>query len=335
MTSSPSLPDVDLLASDDPVGAFLDAHLAGARVLLRTSGTTGPPRTVVRSTSSWTTSFGHVSRLASITRSSRLWVPGPPTGTMNLFAQVHAAAVGARCVDSPDEATHWVVTPSVLRSSLPSARPGVVVVVAGDRLDASLRAAGVSAGLVVHHYYGAAELSFVAWGADASSLRPFPGVAVEPRDGVLWVRSPYVSDGYVEGSGAFVLDASGWATVGDRGRLLSDGTLLVDGRDDVVITGGATVHIADVEGSLLPAASGPAVVVGVPHAELGAVVALVVEREEDAEVLRTLSRSALSPALRPRLFFRLAPLPLAPSGKVDRAAVADAVASGVAEVLVP
>jgi acyl-coenzyme A synthetase/AMP-(fatty) acid ligase len=337
MTSSTSPPDVDLLASQDPVGAFLDAHLAGARILLRTSGTAGPPRTVVRSTSSWTTSFGHVSRLTGLSRASRLWVPGPVTGTMNLFALVHAAATGCRVVDGPADASHWVLTPSSLRTALAgrAARRGTTVVVAGDRLDPALGAAAAGAGLDVHHYYGAAELSFVAWGRDATTLRPFPGVTVQARDGALWVRSPYLSDGYVAGSGPFARDGDGFATVGDRGRLLPDGRLVVDGRDDVVITGGATVHVADVEGSLLPAAAGAAVVVGVPHGELGAVVALVVEREEDAVALRSLSRTALDPVARPRAFYRLAPLPLTGAGKIDRRAVVTAVGSGAAQVLSP
>ena len=41
---------------------------------------------------------------------------------------------------------------------------GTVVVVAGDRLDPALHDEAVRAGLRVHHYYGSAELSFVAWG---------------------------------------------------------------------------------------------------------------------------------------------------------------------------
>ena len=335
MTPSPSLPDVDLLASDDPVGAFLDAHLAGARVVLRTSGTSGTARAVARTTSSWTTSFGHVSRLAGISRSSRLWVPGPLSGTMNLFTRVHAAALGCPVAESPEAATHWVVTPSVLAASLGSASPGTAAIVAGDRLSRALAAEAAAAGITVHHYYGAAELSFVAWGADELSLRPFPGAEVAVRDGVVHVRSPYVADGYAAGSGPFAVDDDGFATVGDRGRLLDDGVLVVEGRDDVVVTGGATVHVADVEGPLLPAASGPAVVVGAPHAGLGAVVALVVEREEDAAALRSLSRTALEPTARPRLFYRLSPLPLTAAGKVDRAAVAAAVAAGSAEVLLP
>ena len=92
--------------SDDPVAAFLAAHAAGAPVSLGTSGTSGAARSVVRTTGSWVSSFHHVASLAGLTPSSRVWVPGPLAATMNLFAAVHAAFLGARRVDGPAEATH-------------------------------------------------------------------------------------------------------------------------------------------------------------------------------------------------------------------------------------
>ena len=89
--------------------------------------------------------------------------------------------------------------------------------VAGDRLPVALHDRAVAAGARVHHYYGAAELSFVAWGAHADDLRPFPGVEVAVRDGEVWVRSPYVCSGYDGSPGPLRVDPDGFATVGDRG----------------------------------------------------------------------------------------------------------------------
>ena len=74
----------------DPVAAVLEAHDRDELIALQTSGTTSEPRAVVRTTSSWVDSFPHVSRLTGIDRRSRVWVPGPLTATMNLFAAVHA-----------------------------------------------------------------------------------------------------------------------------------------------------------------------------------------------------------------------------------------------------
>ncbi len=188
---------------------------------------------------------------------------------MNVFARVHADWVGAEVVPDVDGATHAVLTPAALADHVPGLPAGLTVVVAGDALAPSAGSRARAAGLVVHHYYGAAELSFVAWGRDSSSLRPFPGVAVEIRDGEVWARSPYLAAGFDAGSpGPLRRDAAGWATVGDRGSM-EDGVLVLHGRPDAITTGGATVWIAEVETVLRAHARGDVVVLGVPHTRLG------------------------------------------------------------------
>ena len=81
----PQSEPVRLAGTRDPVAAFLDAHQRGVPVALATSGSSALPRTVVRSTDSWTSSFGHVEALTGLDPASRVWVPGPLTSTMNLF----------------------------------------------------------------------------------------------------------------------------------------------------------------------------------------------------------------------------------------------------------
>jgi long-chain acyl-CoA synthetase len=316
---------VDLAADDDPVGAFRAAHDAGAPVLLRTSGSRATPRAVVRTTTSWVESFEHVSALAGLSATSTVWVPGPVTSSMNLFALVHADHAGARVVGSPDEASHAVLTPAALEDWLDTgpgaAGPaGRTVVVAGDRLSPALHERARAAGVEVHHYYGAAELSFVAWGRHADDLHVFPGVEAEARDGEIWVRSPYLCAGYAGADGPLRRDPAGFATVGDRGRL--DGDLLaVDGRPDAVTTGGATVQVSDVERELRAVARGEVVVVALPHGRLGSVVAAVLTDAADHAPLVAASRDRLDPAGRPRLWHLCERLPLTAAGKVDRDAL--------------
>jgi len=48
------------------VAAWLEAELAGEPVALRTSGTSGAPRAVVRTTESWVSSFPTVARLTGL-----------------------------------------------------------------------------------------------------------------------------------------------------------------------------------------------------------------------------------------------------------------------------
>ena len=322
-----------MTVADDPVGAFLSAHEAHRPVALATSATAGLPRTVVRTTESWVRSFPAVGDLVGLTSASRVWVPGPLRATMNLFAAVHAVFVGATLTTSPDDATHAHLTPGALARCLDDEVPidGRTVVVAGDRLSSTLQARAAKAGARVHHYYGAAELSFVAWGGHADGLSPFPGVEVEVRDGEIWVRSPYLCSGYDGPPGAMRRDDRGFATVGDRG-LLTAGRLVVLGRPDAVTTGSETVMVAEVEGVLRATAQGEVVVVGVPHPTVGAVLAVVLTRADDyAHVLAT-ARNRLAGAHRPRLWFHVPALPTTAAGKVDRDALVSAVSSGDARV---
>jgi long-chain acyl-CoA synthetase len=333
---SPPLPDVtgpmdDVAVAEDPVAAVLDAHDRGELIALRTSGTTSRPRVVVRTTASWVDSFRHVSELAGIGPSSRVCVPGPLSATMNLFAAVHARYEAVPLVADPGQATHLHVTPAALHALLDQGTDlrGRTVVVAGDRLRPGLAARARGAGARVAHYYGAAELSFVAWGSDEDDLRPFPGVAVDIRDGRIWARSPFLSQGYADGAeGPFTLDADGFATVGDRGRL-AGGMLSVTGRGaEAVLTGGATVLVDDVEEALRRATEAEVVVIGVPHPRFGAVVAAVLGDAAALPAARRAARTELSSAQRPRLWFSLARVPLTAAGKVDRAALTALAASG-------
>jgi acyl-CoA synthetase (AMP-forming)/AMP-acid ligase II len=308
------------MSAADPVAEFLAAHRAGDLVALATSGTSGTARVVVRSTDSWVSSFVAVSELTGLTSGSRVWVPGPLTATMNLFAAVHAATVGAVLVADLARATHAQLTPSRLAATVGTgALDGTRVVVAGDRLSPALHARARAEGAVMHHYYGAAELSFVTWGTHAGDLRAFPGVDVVVRDGEVWVRSPYLCVGYDGRPGPLRRDSEGLATVGDRGEL-RDGRLVVHGRADAVTTAGATVLVADVESVLRSAATGEVLVVGLPHDDLGAVLAVVLTERDDLDAVRARART-LSGAERPRLWLHLADPPLTASGKVDRTAL--------------
>jgi acyl-CoA synthetase (AMP-forming)/AMP-acid ligase II len=305
------------------VAAVLAAHAAGRRVALRTSGSTGDPRSVVRTTASWTGSFPAVAALTGLDAASRLHVPGPLTGTMNLFAAVLGRWAGAGPVDSMAQATHAHLTPTALTRALDAGErlEGIHVTVAGDRLTRRLHDRAVAAGAVVSHYYGASELSFVAWGPHEEELRPFPGVEVEVRSGEVWARSPFLCEGYDGMPGDLRRDPSGFATIGDRGTLV-DGVLRVAGRgSEVVVTGGATVRVADVEAALGPVVTGALVVIGLPHPDLGQVVAGVVTDAADLVAARR-EAGLLPPTHRPRRWFHVPVLPLTKNGKVDRSALA-------------
>ncbi|MGI9155805.1 MAG: o-succinylbenzoate--CoA ligase [Marmoricola sp.] len=315
---SPSDP-VRVTGADDPVGLVIDAHAHGRPIALSTSGTSGMSQSVVRTTESWWSSFPAYGELTGVAAGADVWVPGPLDATMNLLAAVHALVVGATVVDRPEAATHACLTPTALDSGLAELRPGTRVTVAGATLPRPLAERAAARGLETSHYYGAAELSFVAAGPDAESLTAFPGAEIEIRAGEIWVRSPYLADGY-DGQMAPLRTHDGWATVGDVGRL--DGErLVVTGRPDAVQTAGATVVLAEVERVLAARATAPLACFGVNRPSVGQVLAVAVTDPADVARLKAAAREHLAPGHRPRLWFFIDVLPLTAAGKVDRAAL--------------
>lgn len=333
-----ALPEpLDLLACADPVHGFRAAQAEGRLIALRSSGTTDSPRVVVRTTASWADSFDAVSELCAMSADARTWIPGPVSASMNAFARVHADAVGAEVVDDPGVATHAVLTPLLLARALDHGllAPGVSAVVAGDAMPAGLVRRALEAGLDLHHYYGASELSFVAWASGDRPLRPFPGVECRVVDGVIWARSPYLSEGYGPlndatrpAPGPYRRDEDGFGTVLDRGELV-DGRLLVHGRGEAwVTTAGVTVDLAEVERVLRTDANGAVVVVGIPDDRLGAIVVAVLDDSDDLPRARAHASSVLQPSHRPRRWYVLPDLPLTLAGKPDRQALAEQVLAG-------
>jgi long-chain acyl-CoA synthetase len=314
----------------------LAAYRAGGRISVLTSGTTGRPRRIVRTAASWVDSFAAVSDLAGLTASSRAWVPGPLTATMNLYAATLVSHLGARLVPTPAGATHAFLTPSGLLRLLAEPLTGAYlhVVVAGDRLIPDLADRAEARGWLVSHYYGAAQLSFVAWGRDERSLRAFPQVQLRSRDGELWVASPWLCEQEITPSGVPTtlrswrdpVTGEPWASVGDRGTVTQNGVVLVAGRDGVIVTGGATVVASDVEAVLRPVARGEVYLLPQPHPRLGTLVVAVCTDHDDVNTLRRYARTTLSGAYRPRRWLHRPDPPLTAAGKVDRAALATWVA---------
>ena len=150
---------------------------------------------------------------------------------------------------------------------------------------------------------------------------PLDGVEVQAGERIR-IRGPVLARAYRHGP---LRDAHGWFTSEDVGEW-QDGRLVVLGRaDDVVVTGGAKVAPGLVESRLRAHPSVVDVaVVGVPDAEWGrrvvAVVALLAPL--DLEAARAHVSGPLPRAAAPRELRVVDALPLLPSGKVDRVALA-------------
>ncbi|MBD5787205.1 AMP-binding protein [Cellulosimicrobium terreum] len=323
------------------------------------SGSTGRPRAVVRSRSSWTASFDHVTRLTGALPADTVLVPGSLASSLYCFAAVHTLALGACAylTRTPAETTAALASsdvvhlvPQVLDDVVDAVAAGAPsrlrhAVVGGASLRAGARERAAALGVDVLAYYGAVELSFVAHDPDGTGLRPFPEVDVDVRPvpaattGEVWVRSPWVAHGYLARATGPLRRDGAWCTVGDLADLRATPApghatrpatgpdrLVLRGRGDgAILTGGATVVPEDVEVVLrtVPGVR-DVVVVGTPHRRFGSVVTAVVECDPRPGLrahLERVSRSALAPAQRPRRWYGTTALARTPSGKPARGGV--------------
>jgi O-succinylbenzoic acid--CoA ligase len=142
--------------------------------------------------------------------------------------------------------------------------------------------------------------------------------------GQVELAGAVLADGYLddeERTAATFVDDAGkrWYRTGDTGEV-TDGILAVTGRlDDVIISGGVKVSVADVERVVraMPGHS-DAVVVGVPSERWGEVPVVVTTRPADLAELRATVGAALGVAAAPAMVVVTDAIPMLSSGKPDR-----------------
>ncbi|HEX2893716.1 MAG TPA: AMP-binding protein [Marmoricola sp.] len=171
--------------------------------------------------------------------------------------------------------------------------------------------------------------------------RPIIGVEVEIRgadgravetgvEGEICVRSVYNMVGYWNDPDATArsIRADRWLHTGDIGSLDEQGRLsLSSRRTDLIIRGGENVYPAEIEGVLIehPAVA-EAMVLGIPHEDLGQEVAAVVVPREGEDVTEDQLRAYVGERL---AYFKVpthwrfthTPLPRNATGKIKRAEV--------------
>ncbi|HET9088777.1 MAG TPA: AMP-binding protein [Acidimicrobiales bacterium] len=151
--------------------------------------------------------------------------------------------------------------------------------------------------------------------------------------GELWVRGPNVSSGYwgkpEESRRSFT---RGWLHTGDIARLDEDGFIyILDRAKDMIIRGGENVYSVIVEAALYEHPDvAECAVIGVAHPtlgeEVGAVVVLRPGRRIDAEDMsRHVAQRLAKFEVPTRFYFRSAPLPRNPQGKVLKRELRDSV----------
>ena len=162
-------------------------------------------------------------------------------------------------------------------------------------------------GPVVEEYYGGTETGPVVW-CDSVQWLAHPGTVGAPVDdaqirivgpdgavlpsgetGAVYVRPPGWWPGFSylgDDAKRRAMELAGFVTVGDVGRVDTDGYLYLTGRaSDMVISGGVNIYPAEIEAALqdLPGVADSAVF-GIPDAEFGEALAAHIEPEPGASL---------------------------------------------------
>lgn len=316
-----------------PVGAFETL----------TSGSSGAPRRIRRQAESWMASFAVNSGIYGIGPGVVAAVPGRLTQSLALYGAMEAVHLGAEVhlLDGmrPDRQARALaergvgvlyVAPTQMRLL---AEAGVAwpalrhVVMGGAKLDLGLRRAvlALAPGARVHEFYGAAEASFISISDADSPLesvgRPYPGVeivvdAVAGEVGEIWVRSPYLFDGYAGEGPARWQD--GFLSVGEMGALRG-GHLYLAGRAGRMVTvADQNVFPEEIEVFLLglPGVD-RAAVLPVADGRRGVHLVAVVRGDADEAVVLAALRARLGSLRAPKRVIWRQDWPVLPSGKTD------------------
>ena len=301
--------------------------------VVQTSGTTGTARRVVLSREA----------LRAAARAARERVGGdltwhlalPGRYVAGLMVQVRSAVAGRGTPVVPTDLEGLAPTgdgdaislvPTQLHRALGDAavtqrlRAFDLILLGGAPLGAGLRERARDAGLAVVESYGMSETSGgVVWDG-----KPLPGVWIGLCDGRVSIGGPTLFDGYLDDPAATAeAMEEGTLLTHDRGRW-EGGRLVITGRvDDVVISGGVNVDLAEVRAAAARIDPETAVL-AVPDAEWGTRVVLFAPGGDLAGWREALA-GALPRTWLPRQLVGT-PIPRTPGGKPDREALSGLIA---------
>lgn len=321
---------------------------ANVAVVVETSGSTGRPKRVMLSADALRASAAASDGLLGGPGQWLLAVPAHYIAGINVLARSHFAGTEpimmaptgfsaetfvAAAAQLTADRRYTSLVPVQLARLLASedavaALQGFTrILVGGQAVPVALLAAARARSLAVTTTYGSSETS----GGLIWDGLPLPGAHVRLVDDRIELAGPMLAEGYVDDPrrSAFsfrVQDGVRWYRTDDVGELI-DGVLRVRGRaDDMIISGGMKVSLAEVETAVhaLPGQSA-AVVVAAPHPEWGETPVVVTTSAIDLDVVRQSVSSQVSAAAAPSRVVLIDEIPHLASGKPDRLALASIV----------
>ncbi|MCZ6504952.1 MAG: AMP-binding protein [Actinobacteria bacterium] len=317
-----------------------EADLAGASLVVFTSGTTGAPKgvrlTVDNLEAASVASIGHLGHDESDT-----WLLAMPlhhVGGLSILIRSAFAGGSVRLLPGFDpenfaaameeDVTMVSVVPTMLRRILDS-HPGPyeglrAVLLGGGPIPAGLLERASQANLPTLPTYGMTETFGQVATLDPGSpparrAHPLPGIQLRiGSDRLIAVRGGQVSPGYLGEPDR----TDPWFVTGDLGELDSDGALRILGRaDTVIVTGGENVDPARVEATLREhTAIDDALLVDLPDDHWGSVVACLYIGEVSPGEAELWLGQRLPVFMVPKRWLAVDRIPTTTLGKPDRSA---------------
>ncbi|MCK8483684.1 AMP-binding protein [Aliiroseovarius sp. S2029] len=332
---------------------------AGQWLLVQSAGSTGVPKIIRRSPASWRTSFEVTRDRFGVGPKAPYAVLGAMSHSLTLYAVLEAFHIGcdlsvltglpprsqARALRENGVQVLYA-TPTQLRllaaaTEAPNQNLRWVFC-GGGVLDASTRTeiCEMFPLATVREFFGASETSFMAI-SDAQTPpgavgRAYPGVELCIRDGQgrdtsgigeIWVKSPYMFDGYAMGNSPDTRWQGDFLSIGEMGQLDRGGNLTVLGRKSRMVTVADQNVFPEVVEAQMRAVPGvgPCAAIPVPDPTRGQVIVGVVEGTQDdalAGRLQAHCRNVLGAHACPRRIVFVDRLPMLSAGKTDLVALA-------------
>lgn len=311
-----------------------------------TGGSSGAPRRIRRSQASWIASFAVNAGLFGIGPGLRVAVLGRLVHSLALYGAVEALYLGAdlhlledlrpdrqRAALAVRRVELVYATPAQLGLLIEAAGPALPdlkqVLVGGSKLAPGLRAAleAVAPACVLREFYGAAEASFITLaGPDTppdSVGAPYPGVELRLDGHEIWVKSPYLFEGYASDPGS-ARWADGWLSVGEMGEMRAGQLYLLGRTGRMVKVADQAVYPEEIEAFLLaqPGVTRAAVLPR-PDVRRGLHLVAFVRGDRGQEtVLLAALRRRFGTLKAPKALIWIEEWPMLASGKTDLGALA-------------
>ena len=318
-------------------------------VYCESSGSTGQAKLIRRHPNTWRASFEVNRQRFRIMPEDTYAVLGHLGHSLTLYAALEAFHIGSGLAFLGDlsprqqatalrqhRVTVLYTTPSqvslIARADADMFPQVTRILVGGGKLDPQLRdiIGGRFPMAEIVEFFGASETSFVTLSDDhtpAGSVgKAYPEVTLRIGEGLphgetgeIWVKSPYLFDGYEMGHSAFTRWQNGFLSIGEMGTLDASGYLFLKGRTSRMVTvADQNVFPEAIEAVLLAQPGVEAAAVITPTDPLrGHIIVAAVVGNTKATDLRKLCRAELGEAAVPRKIWDIAQMPMLPAGKPD------------------